>query len=185
MIDCIEVGSSWRVEVNNVFFSHFKRECRIWSNEVRRYGRGWGGHSGCVFVRISVHTAGKSALKLKKKKKNSPSHQVWRWYVKKRAKILLQKVVKFCMVVGTNLPSTRTNDCSRRGNSTIRSRDRPWSTLALVASPCKFGLVQYVRFVASLFVPPYFLRIFLFVRSPYPSNFVSPSAGLKLGIAQA
>lgn len=61
--------------------------------------------------------------------------------------------------------------CSRRGNSTPRGRDRPWSTLALVRSPCKFGLVQCVKFVASLFVPPYFLRIFLFGHRTHPLLF--------------
>ena len=64
-----------------------------------------------------------------------------------------------------------TNVCSRRVNSTTLGRDRPWSTLALIGSPCKFGLVQYVRFVASPFVPPYFLRIFLFGHCTHPILF--------------
>ena len=72
---------------------------------------------------------------------------------------------------GQELALHHTNVCSRRGYSTTRGRDRSWSTLALVGSPCKFGLAQYVRFVASLFVPPYFLRIFLFGHCTHPILF--------------
>ena len=92
--------------------------------------------------------------------------------------------MKFCRVVDKNLPSTTQTSV---GDAEILPH--VWERPSVVNIGIgRITLQVWLGSVCQVCGKPFCSAIFppnLFVRSPYPFNFVSPPAGLKLGMAQA